>query len=51
MMHAPELFRQVKHEIWIHSESRKIAAVPRHTDVKRNTVKQICQSLEIPVPF
>jgi predicted RNA binding protein YcfA (HicA-like mRNA interferase family) len=38
------------HSIWFNAKCRKIASVPRHREIKENTVRAICKQLEIPQP-
>ena len=38
------------HAVWWNPKLRKMAAVPRHREIKAGTVKAICRQLEIPVP-
>lgn len=39
-----------RHSVFLNLVTGKISAVPRHADVKRFTVINICKDLEIPVP-
>jgi len=36
--------------MWHNPANGKTAAVPRHRSVKRGTVRNICRTLEIPLP-
>jgi mRNA interferase HicA len=38
------------HSVWINPQSRKIASVPRHREIKEGTVRAVCKQLEIPQP-
>jgi mRNA interferase HicA len=38
------------HTIWRNDENGKITAVPRHTEIKTPTVREICKVLDIPLP-
>jgi predicted RNA binding protein YcfA (HicA-like mRNA interferase family) len=38
------------HTIWLNPSKRKIASVPRHSEIKEGTVRNICRQLEIPQP-
>ena len=38
------------HAIWRNETAGKIASVPRHREVKENTVRAICRQLEIRQP-
>jgi len=38
------------HSIWFNPQNRKIASVPRHREIKENTIRAICKQLEIPRP-
>ncbi len=51
--HHAELLRQgARHSVWAIGgpESERIAAVPRHSEIKPGTVRAICKDLEIPPP-
>jgi predicted RNA binding protein YcfA (HicA-like mRNA interferase family) len=37
-----------RHAIWLNPANEARAAVPRHTDIKRNTARRICDDLGIP---
>ena len=41
-----------RHSVWAIDgpESDRIAAVPRHNEIKTGTVRAICNDLEIPTP-
>jgi len=39
-----------KHDFWVNPAYVAIAPVPRHTYVKRGTVRSICRVLRIPLP-
>ncbi len=48
-----ELLREgARHSVWAigGADSERIAAVPRHTEIKPGTVRAICTDLEIPPP-
>jgi predicted RNA binding protein YcfA (HicA-like mRNA interferase family) len=38
------------HTIWFNPTARKLTSVPRHREIKENTVRAICKQLEIPGP-
>lgn len=38
------------HSIWLNPLTGKIQAIPRHTEIKKFTVRAICQKLGVPVP-
>ncbi len=40
-----------RHTAYINSTNRKIAAVPRHKELKKRLVRAVCKALEIPDPF
>jgi hypothetical protein len=51
--HDAELLREgARHSVWAIGgpESERIAAVPRHREIKPGTVRAICRDLEIPAP-
>ena len=51
--HDAELLRQgARHSVWAIGghESERIAAVPRHREIKPGTVRAICNDLDIPPP-
>lgn len=37
-----------KHDIYINRDNQKTTAIPRHKEIKLNTIRSICKSLEIP---
>jgi predicted RNA binding protein YcfA (HicA-like mRNA interferase family) len=39
-----------KHDFWVNPTNSAIVPVPRHTDVKNGTVRNICRTLRIPLP-
>jgi hypothetical protein len=39
-----------KHAIWVHLQTQKTAPVPRHTEIKTPTVRDICRKLGVPPP-
>ncbi len=39
-----------RHDIWINRTTRKTATVPRHSPIKRGTVRSICKKLSAPLP-
>jgi mRNA interferase HicA len=46
-----ELFREGgKHSIFLNPQSGKLTAIPRHPDIKRFTIANICKDLDIPLP-
>jgi mRNA interferase HicA len=49
-MHGCALVRQGKHEIWWNPTNGATAAVPRHIELARFTIRQICRDLGIPEP-
>jgi predicted RNA binding protein YcfA (HicA-like mRNA interferase family) len=50
-MHGCLLFRHgSKHDIWIDSALSQSVAVPRHAEIKKNTVRAICRTLSISRP-
>ena len=51
--HGAELVREgARHSVWMIGapDSERIAAVPRHNEIRPGTVRAICRDLEIPVP-
>ena len=51
--HGAELIREGgRHSVWMIGgpDSERIAAVPRHNEIRPGTVLAICRDLEIPVP-
>lgn len=49
--HACALYRHgSRHDIWINSTLTLTTAVPRHVQIKKNTVRAICRALNIPRP-
>jgi predicted RNA binding protein YcfA (HicA-like mRNA interferase family) len=49
--HGCILYREGgKHSVFINISTEKMSTVPRHPDIKRFTVANICKDLEIPVP-
>jgi len=51
--HGAELLREgARPSVWAISEaeSERIAAVPRHNEIKTGTVRGICKELDIPAP-
>ncbi len=38
------------HTVWLNPQTRRIASVPRHREIKEGTVRTICKQLEIPQP-
>ena len=38
------------HTVWHNPSNRKIASVPRHSEIKEATVRSICKQLGIPQP-
>jgi mRNA interferase HicA len=51
--HGVELLREgARHSVWAigGAESERIAAVPRHREIKPGTVRAICKDLEVPPP-
>ena len=38
------------HTLWINPLTRKVAPVPRHREIKENTVRSICRQLDVPRP-
>lgn len=50
--HGCRLAREgAKHSIWENPTSGSSAAVPRHGELKRGTVRRICIDLDIPQPW
>ncbi|MCK6632117.1 MAG: type II toxin-antitoxin system HicA family toxin [Fimbriimonadaceae bacterium] len=39
-----------KHAIWLNPENDARAAVPRHSEIRRNTARRICDDLGVPRP-
>jgi mRNA interferase HicA len=39
-----------RHDIWVNSQTLAQAPVPRHSPIKRGTVRGICRLLGIPTP-
>jgi hypothetical protein len=37
-----------RHSIWLNLANQKIAAVPRHNEIKDLTARKICKELEVP---
>jgi len=51
--HGAEPVREgARHSIWVIGgpESERIAAVPRHNEIKTGTIRAICTALDIPKP-
>jgi mRNA interferase HicA len=49
--HGCKLFREGgRHSIWWNPSNRKTSALPRHREINDFTAKNICRSLEIPLP-
>jgi mRNA interferase HicA len=49
--HGCELLREGgRHSIWKNRDSREIAAVPRHSEVKEFMARKICKDLGIVEP-
>jgi mRNA interferase HicA len=51
--HGAELVREgSRHSVWMIGvpDSERIAAVPRHKEIRPGTVRAICRDLEIPTP-
>ncbi|MGZ8938062.1 MAG: type II toxin-antitoxin system HicA family toxin [Limisphaerales bacterium] len=47
--HSCELLREGgRHSIWIHRETRKKSAVPRHSEIHETISRKICRDLGIP---
>jgi mRNA interferase HicA len=38
------------HTIYVDESSARVAAVPRHGEIKTPTVRAICKALDIPIP-
>jgi mRNA interferase HicA len=52
-LHGAELVREgSRHSVWMIGgpDSERIAAVPRHNEIRPGTVRAICRDLEIPTP-
>jgi HicA toxin of bacterial toxin-antitoxin, len=49
---ADPLREGARHSVWAigGSENERIAAVPRHNEIKTGTVRAICKDLDIPMP-
>ena len=49
---AEPLREGARHSIWAIGgpESERIAAVPRHNEIKTGTVRAVCKDLGIPMP-
>ncbi|MCZ7581398.1 MAG: type II toxin-antitoxin system HicA family toxin [Fimbriimonadaceae bacterium] len=39
-----------RHAIWLNAANGATAAIPRHNEIKRNTVRRICSDLGIEKP-
>ena len=39
-----------RHSIWLNPANGASAAVPRHSELKRNTIRRICQDLGVEKP-
>ena len=49
--HGCELLREGgRHSIWLSPANNHRAAVPRHTEIRENTARKICEKLGIPRP-
>lgn len=51
--HGAEILREgARHSVWAigDPENERIAAVPRHNEIKTGTVRAICNDLDIPTP-
>jgi predicted RNA binding protein YcfA (HicA-like mRNA interferase family) len=49
--HGCSVFREGgRHTIYINKANERVAAVPRHGEIKTPTVREICKTLDIPVP-
>ncbi|MCH8822123.1 MAG: type II toxin-antitoxin system HicA family toxin [Planctomycetes bacterium] len=40
-----------RHDIWLNTRSLKQTSIPRHTEIKRGTIKSICEKLGVPSPI
>ena len=38
------------HTVFVNETTGRVAAVPRHAEIKMPTVREICKALDIPVP-
>ncbi|HYK00794.1 MAG TPA: type II toxin-antitoxin system HicA family toxin [Thermoanaerobaculia bacterium] len=49
--HGCEVFREGgNHTLFIDASRSRVAAVPRHAEIKTPTVRAICKALDIPIP-
>ncbi|HEY0159427.1 MAG TPA: type II toxin-antitoxin system HicA family toxin [Thermoanaerobaculia bacterium] len=39
-----------RHTVYVNEAAGRVAAVPRHAEIKTPTVREICKALEIPLP-
>ncbi|MCH8314477.1 MAG: type II toxin-antitoxin system HicA family toxin [Planctomycetes bacterium] len=39
-----------RHDVWIHAKTLRHVSVPRHNELKRGTVRAICEKLAVPSP-
>ena len=39
-----------RHTVYINQATGRVAAVPRHAEIKTPTVREICKALDIPIP-
>jgi hypothetical protein len=44
------LHHGARHDMWINQNTLAQAAIPRHREVKRGTVRAICAQLSVPTP-
>jgi mRNA interferase HicA len=52
--HGAQLLREgARHSVWAVGgpDSERVAAVPRHNEIKPGTARAICKDLEIPPPI
>lgn len=50
--HGCELLREGgRHSLYVNRQTRRAAAVPRHTDVNDFLARKICVDLGVPPPF
>jgi predicted RNA binding protein YcfA (HicA-like mRNA interferase family) len=38
------------HTIYVNDANNRVTAVPRHTEIKTPTVREVCKALDIPAP-
>ena len=38
------------HTVFVNETNNRVAAVPRHNEIKTTTVREICKALDVPIP-